>query len=162
MNGVVAQALALRPDVAPKNIDAAQWANVEKLFGQAAWADEEAAEAVRAFVPQSTSAVVGVVEGQMLWASLVVTVDGQCLPVSVTTVGGATAQLTADLATVAAEAVRWVRTQYGPCSLGLFLDKSHAEAFISAPDKAAALRAASAAGGLVLSPVPPALAIALA
>ncbi|UKA64434.1 hypothetical protein [Arthrobacter sp. FW306-04-A] len=161
MNDTIAQALALRPGVAFDDVDAIQRANVEQLLTKAAWSDKEAAGAVRKFVPAGSSAVVGVVSGGSLWASLVVTVDGTSSPVSVTTVNGSAEELSGDLAAVAAESVRWVRARRGACSMGLFFDKRHAEAFLDAPDKAAAIRTASAAGGLILSPVPPALAIAL-
>ncbi len=162
MTGNVVQALALRPDVVVENLDAAQWANAEQLLAKATWPDGKAAAAVRAFVSRSSSAVLGVVDAGTLWASLVVTVDGKGAPVSVTTVNGTAVESGRSLAALAAGAVQWVRVHHGLCSLGLFFDKPHAEVFLSAPDKAAALRAASAAGGLVLSPFPPALAIALA
>lgn len=161
MNDTIAQALALCPGVAFDDVDATQRANVEQLLAKAAWSDKEAAGAVREFVPAGSSAVVGVVSGGSLWASLVVTVDGMSAPVSVTTVNGSAEELSGDLAAVAAESVRWVRARRGACSMGLFFDKHQAEAFLDAPDKAAAIRTASAAGGLILSPVPPALAIAL-
>jgi hypothetical protein len=161
MNASIVQAFALHTD-ALENLNAAQWANVEQLVQKAGWPEGQAAAAVRAFVPRSSSAVVGVIHEGTLWASLVVTVDGKSSPVSVTTVNGAAVELSGDLAKVAAKAVQWVRVHHGLCSLGLFFEKPHVEAFLDAPDKAAAIRAASAAGGLVLSPVPPALAIALA
>lgn len=162
MNDTIAEALALRPDVAFDNVDATQRANVEQLLAKAAWSNKEAAGAVREFIPASSSAVVGVVSGGSLWASLVVTVDGASSPVSVTTVNGSAEKLSGGLAAVAAESVQWVRARRGTCSMALFFDMPHAEAFLEAPDKAAAIRTASAAGGLVLSPLPPALAIALA
>lgn len=161
MNDTIAEALALRPNVAFDNFDATQRANVEQLLAKAAWSDKEASGAFRAFVPAGSSAVVGVVSGGSLWASLVITVDDTSSPVSVTTVNGSAEALSGDLAAVAAESVQWVRAHCGACSMGLFFDKRHAEAFVDAPNKAAAIRTASAAGGLILSPVPPALAIAL-
>ncbi|GAB4100761.1 hypothetical protein [Sinomonas halotolerans] len=158
----ILRALALRPDVTPHDIDETQWAHVEQLLVKSAGPGDEVARAVRAFVPRGSSAVVGVIDDGALWASLVVTVNGEGTPSSLTTVDGAAVGLHRNMGTVAGTAVSWVHTHHGPCSLGLFFDKPHAEAFLNSSDKAAAIRAAAAAGGLVLSPVPPALAIALA
>jgi hypothetical protein len=158
----VIEALALHPDSETPNVGSAQWAHVEQLLVQAACSGDDLARAVRSFVPRNSTAVVGVVDDGGLWASLMVVVDPSCKPSSVTALDGPSAELHGDLATVAAETVRWVHAHHGPCSLGLFFNKPHAEAFLNASDKAAAIRAASAAGGLVLSPVPSALAIALA
>lgn len=153
-------ALALDPSTGLRNVDQAQWANLEVLLRDTA--PNDLAAAVRTFVSAGSSAVIGIFDDNLLWASLVVSVDNSGAPVSVSTIDGPVTQAGGEMAKAAGEAVRWVQAHQGPCSLGLFVDKVHAEALLRASDKAAALRAASAAGGLVLSPVPPALAVALA
>ena len=156
----IAYALALDPNIGLHDVDQAQWANLEVLLRDTA--PTELAAAVRTFVSAGSSAVIGIFDDNLLWASLVVSVDDSGAPVSVSTVDGPVAQARGEMAKTAGEAVRWVQAHHRPCSLGLFVDKVHAEALLKASDKAAALRTASAAGGLVLSPVPPALAVALA
>ena len=156
----IVQALALDPSTGLRNVDQAQWANLKELLRDTA--PNDLAAAVRTFVSAGSSAVVGIFDGNLLWASLVVSMDNSGAPKSVSTIDGPMAQSGGEMAKAAGEAVRWVQARQGPCSLGLFVEKGHAEALLRASDKAAALRAASAAGGLVLSPVPPALAVALA
>lgn len=160
MSDTIAAALSLNPGTSFRNVDEAQWAHLEVLLTGAA--RDDLAAAVRTFVPAGSSAVIGVFDDNTLWASLVVSLDQSGTPVSLTTIQGSVVQAAGGMAKVAAEAVRWVQTHHGPCSLGLFVDKVHAEAFVKAADKAAAVRTAAATGCLVLSPVPPALAIALA
>lgn len=157
-----AKRLTLLPDVEAHDIDEAQWENVGKLLAEAACPDDDVTRAVRAFVPANSSAVVGVFDGSTLWASLVVAVDNTAAITSVTTVDGSAVSLHGDMGKVARDVVRWIHTNGGLCSLGLFLEKPHAEGLLNASDKAAAIRTASAAGGLILSPVPPPLATALA
>jgi hypothetical protein len=152
----------LHHDVPVHDIDGAQWDHAGQLLAEAARSDIDVERAVRDFVPPSSSAVVGVFDGRVLWASLVVAVDHTASITSVTTVDGAAVDLHGDMGTVAGGVVRWVHAHHGLCSLGLFLDKPHAEEFLNASDKADAIRTASAAGGLVLSPLPAQLATALA
>jgi hypothetical protein len=156
------QPLRLPSKAEVAGVDAGQWANAAQLLLAAHGSDNDLARGVDAFVPENSSAVVGVFHDGALWASLVVTADGSGSLASVMTVDPGHLESFGDLTSVSSEAVAWVHAHHGPCSLGLFFDRAHAEAFLDASDKAAAIRAASTAGGLVLSPVPPALALALA
>ena len=160
MPGPIVAALALDPNAELRDVDHAQWANLEALLGDTAPGD--LAAAVRTFVSAGSSAVLGIFDDNLLWASLVVSVDNSGKPASVSTIHGQAAEAPGGMAKAAGEAVRWVQAHNGPCSLGFFVDKVHAEALLGAADKAAAIRSASASGALVLSPVPPALALALA
>lgn len=160
MSDTIANALLPGPGVGRGNVDQAQWANLEVLLTDAA--RDDLAVAVRAFVSAGSSAVVGIFVDNHLWASLVVSVDQSGEPASLSTIDRSVAEAAGDMTKAAGESVKWIQARHGPCSLGLFVEKTYAEAILTASDKAAAIRAASAAGGLVLSPVPPALAIALA
>jgi len=157
----IVQALALDPNAGLQDVDQAQWANLEALLEDAA-APSDLAVAVRAFVSEGSSAVIGIFDDNLLWASLVVSVDNKGKPTSVSTIPSPAAEADGDMAKAANEAVKWVQAHHGPCSLGFFVDKVRAEALLRASDKAAVIRTASASGELVLSPVPTALAIALA
>lgn len=156
------QSFIFYPHVAVHDIDEGQWEHVGQLLANATCSRDDVTRAVRAFVPPNSSAVVGVFDGDVLWASVVVAVDQAAEITDVTTVDGAAVSLHGDMDTVAGDVVGWIHANRGFCSLGLFLDKPHAEELLNASDKAAAIRTASAAGGLVLSPVPPPLATALA
>lgn len=160
MRDNITRALALDPPVGLHTIDADQWARLEGLLTVTAC--DDLAVAVRTFVSAGSSAVIGVFDHDVLWASLIVNVDHSGVPASVATIDGKLAESSGEMTKAAGKVVKWVQAHHGPCSLGLFVDKMHAEALLGASDKAAAIRTASAAGRLVLSPVPPALAIALA
>lgn len=123
---------------------------------------EQVIEAAKAFVPGDSTIVFGVFSEGALWASLVLSLDEAGSVTSVTTADPTDVDLVGDLATVSAAVVEWVRQKHGNCSMGLFLEKSEAEHFLNSGEKAEALRSAAASGTLVLSPVPPALAMALA
>lgn len=123
---------------------------------------EEVILAAKTFVPGGSTIVLGVVSEGALWTSLVLTLDDEGSVTSVTTADPAEVNLVGDLNTVSAAVVDWVRQKHGDCSLGLFLEKSFAETFLHSSDKAEVLRKAATGGGLVLSPVPSSLALALA
>jgi hypothetical protein len=160
MPGTATDALALASHFRLRSVHGEQWANLASLLTEDAVHDLVAA--VRTFVAAGSSAVVCIFDDNVLWASMVITVDTSGGGASVSTLDGPAAEAGGDMTEAAGEAVRWVQTHYGPCSLGFFVTKEHAQALLRASDKAGAIRSASAAAGLVLSPIPPALAIALA
>jgi hypothetical protein len=160
MPGTVADAPALHSCFRLRNIHRGQWANLALLLTDEAV--DDLAAAVRTFVAAGSSAVVCIFDDNVVWASMVITVDESGGVPWVSTMDSPAVEAGADMTKAAGEAVDWVQTHYGPCSLGFFVTKEHAQALLRASDKAGAIRSASAAGGLVLSPIPPALAIALA
>lgn len=123
---------------------------------------DQVVDAVRQFVEPNSTIVLGVFDEGALWASLVLTFDDMGSVTSVTTADPSEVALEGSAADVAPAVVAWVRAKHGSCSMALFLDRPQADAFLRATDKAAALRQASASGGLILSPVPAGLATALA
>lgn len=160
MPSTAAGAPALDSGFKLQDIHPAQRANLALLLTDEAV--DDLALAVRTFVAAGTSAVVCVFDNNLLWASLVISVDNSGAAASLSTIDGPAAEAAGEMTKAAGEAVNWVQTHHGPCSLGFFVDIAHAQALLQASDKAGAIRAASTAGGLVLSPVPPALAMALA
>jgi len=118
--------------------------------------------AAQRFVERGTTIVLGVFDAGALWASLVLTFDAARSVTSVTTVDPSEVAIEGEMGVVSAAVIDWVRQKHGPCSLGLFLERSAAEAFLRATDKVHSLRQASIAGRLILSPVPAGLAQALA
>lgn len=160
MPGTAADALALDSLFRLRSVHRGQWANLASLLTDDAV--DDLAAAVRTFIAAGSSAVVCIFDDSFLWASMVITVDKWGGSASVSTLDASAADGGGHMTKAAVEAVDWVQTHFGPCSLGFFVNKEHAQALLRASDKAGAIRSASAAGGLVLSPVPPALAIALA
>ena len=118
--------------------------------------------ATERFVEPGTTIVLGVFDEGALWSSLVLTFDEARSVTSVTTVDPTEVAVDGEMGAVGAAVVDWVQAKHGSCSLGLFMERAAAEAFLDATDKARALREASAAHKLVLAPVPLALAQALA
>jgi hypothetical protein len=159
MPGTVADALA-HSRFRLREVHSVQLANLALLLTEEAV--DDLAVAVRTFVAAGSSAVVCIFDDNVLWASMIITVDESGGAASVSTMDSAAAQAGGDMTKAAGEAVNWVQAHFGPCSLGFFVDREHAQALLRASDKAASVRAASAAGALVLSPIPPGLAIALA
>lgn len=106
------------------------------------------------FVTPGTTIVLGVFDAGALWASLVLTFDADLAVTSVTTVDPTEVETHGEAAAVADAVVGWVRSKHGPCSLGLFMDRASAEAFLAATDKAGALAEIAASGTLVVEPRP--------
>lgn len=115
-------------------------------------------EAVRTFVPPSSTVVFGVVEDEELWASLVLGFDADRRVRVITTVDPSQLSTTrGSLRSLASEVVQWVESTFPPCSIGLFSDLAGARAFLGTTDKLAVLRELHGSGRLVLDPSPEAI-----
>lgn len=118
--------------------------------------------AAQRFVEPGTTIILGVFDKGALWASLVLGFGDDRSITSITTVDPSEVDIEGEPAAVAAAVTDWVRAKYGTCSLGLFMDRPAAEDFLSATDKASALKDAATAGTLIAEPSPAALAHAIA
>ncbi len=118
---------------------------------------EAGTNAVRTFVDPESSVVLGIFEGEALWATLVLRFDADHRADVVTTIDPSQMTLTGGREAIVAEVTSWVEATYGRCSLGLFTDLEGARAFLAATDKGAALAEIARRSGLIAQPIPPSL-----
>jgi len=118
---------------------------------------EEVKAAVRQ-LPADSTAVFGVFEGSELWATLVLGFDGDRRAKVVTTVDPSQLASATTRSDIARNVVEWTNRRYPPCSLGLFMSRESAKAFLSGRDKGKALAEVMAKGDLIAEPVPASLA----
>jgi len=119
---------------------------------------EAVTDAARTFVEPGTSVVLGVLEGEGLWASLVLHFDADLRVDVVTTVDVSRLTQPGDRASNVREAVEWVDSTYGHTSIALFTDVEGANAFLAARDKLTTLHELAARGALIVARAPAALA----
>jgi hypothetical protein len=122
---------------------------------------EGGTEAIRTYVDAETSVVLGVFDGDDLWATLVLRFDTDHRAAVVTTVDPTELTATGREA-LAAEVVEWVEGKYGRCSVAAFTDVEGARDFLGAADKGASIAAIAARGGLIAKRLPTFLASAIA
>jgi len=111
-------------------------------------------KAVIQHIPARSTAVLGVFDGNALWATLVLGFDAERRMNVVTTVDPSELQPAATRKDVVKSVVAWTNRKYPPCSLGLFMGLGSARAFLACADKAKALRDIMSKGDLVADPVP--------
>lgn len=121
---------------------------------------EAGTEAIRTFVDAESSVVLGVFDGDVLWATLVLRFDKDHRADVVTTVDPTELAATGREA-LATEVVAWVEGKYGRCSVAAFTDVEGAKAFLGAADKGAAAAAIAARGALIAKRLPTTLASAI-
>lgn len=121
-------------------------------------ASYEAVElAVKAFVAPSSSVILGVFEGDALWATLVLHFDADGRADVVSTVDVSRLSGAGSRVENAREAIAWVDATYGQVSVALFTDRQGATSLIAAPDKQAAVTELAGRGALLVERAPRAL-----
>lgn len=115
---------------------------------------DDVVAAVRAFVAPNSTVVLGVVDGNQLWTSLVLRFDAELSVVSITTADPSRVGIDGTLAELAARMVSWAATDSAPCSLGLFVDLEGARELTSASHKVGVLQRLAADGRLLIQPAP--------
>jgi hypothetical protein len=117
-------------------------------------ASYEDIKAVIQHIPARSTAVLGVFEGDALWATLVLGLDAERRANVVTTVDPSELPHAATRHDIAKNVVAWTNRKYPPCSLGLFMGLGSARAFLSATDKARMIRDIMSKSDLIADPVP--------
>lgn len=114
---------------------------------------EQVKAAVERFVTPESTVVLGIFDGDALWATLVLHFDAD-LRADVVTTADPSLLSAQGREAIAEEIVTWASGRYGPCSLGLFTSLAGARAFLETDEKQALLRALAAKGDLIADPVP--------
>jgi hypothetical protein len=117
-------------------------------------ASYEEIKAVIGHIPAQSTAVLGVFDGDALWATLVVGLDGERRAKVVTTVDPSELPPAATRKDIAKNVVAWANRRYPPCSLGLFMGLGSARAFLSETDKTKALHEIMSRNDLIADPIP--------
>lgn len=115
---------------------------------------EQVSEAVRQYVPPESTVLVGIFDGNDLWATLVLGFDADQRINVVTTVDPSQLATTTTRLKAAEELVRWVNGRYAPCSLGLFTSLELARAFLKSESKMPFLQQLAENDDLIANPIP--------
>lgn len=121
----------------------------------------EEVKAVVSQLPADSTAVFGVFDGNELWTTLVLGFDGDRRAKVATTVDPSQLASATTRKDIARNVVDWTNRRYPRCSLGLFMGRESARAFLSSRDKKQALGEIMAKNDLIADPVPTSLAGAL-
>jgi hypothetical protein len=119
------------------------------------------AGAVKAFVAPDSSVVLGVFEGDALWATLVLHFDADLRADVVSTVDVSALAQAGDRTANIGEAVAWVDRTYGTTSVALFTDVAGAKALVATKDKLTVIGELASRGALIVERAPGGLAGAL-
>jgi hypothetical protein len=115
---------------------------------------EQVTQAVERYVPPNSTVVFGVLDGDALWATLILGFDADLRADVVTTVDPSVLTVERGGAAIAEEIVAWVSERYRTCSLALFTSRDGARAFLDAPDKLATLAELHEQGDLIAERLP--------
>ena len=121
----------------------------------------ELTDAVRTLVPAESTVVLGVFDGESLWATLVLRFDADRRVDVVTTLDPSRVELGAGRTADAWTVVDWVEATYGPCSIALFAGLASARAIVAHRSGALALRELAACGDALIVRAPAAVRTAL-
>ncbi|HVS84722.1 MAG TPA: hypothetical protein VHD91_03750 [Gaiellaceae bacterium] len=123
---------------------------------------EDVTAAIERTIPSASTAVLGIFDGDALWASLVLGLDADGRVHVVTTVDTSELSIERGREAIAEEVVAWVNRRYPQCSLGLFASLEHARAFLASTEKLALLQELADRGELIAEPIPTTLPLRLA
>lgn len=118
---------------------------------------EDVKAAVGRFVPPNSTVVFGILEGDALWATLVLGFDADKSVNVITTADPSQLTASSGQEAISKDVVAWVNRKYLPCSLGLFMDLDGARALLSSQDKLATIRDLIGKGRLLADPLPESL-----
>lgn len=115
---------------------------------------EDVKAGIERTIPAASTAVIGIFDGDTLWASLVLGLDSKGRARVVTTVDTWELSVERGREAIAEDVVAWVNRRYGPCSLGLFASLERVREFLAAEEKLQLLQELVDRGELIAEPLP--------